>query len=126
MFSVPGVQVKFALWGLDQPDDFYTKPGLWSSLMYNEVGVTEEQMRLITSRRDAIHQERKNLAQCERVLKETRERITQHLVGLNRQMDALQSVLTPLQLAKFYVWVEENEWCMQMLNSMWSAQPLEQ
>lgn len=33
----PGLQAKFAMWGLDQADDFYTKPGLWTSLMSKEV-----------------------------------------------------------------------------------------
>jgi hypothetical protein len=31
---MPGNQVKFAIWGLDQPDEFYQKPdGLWITLM---------------------------------------------------------------------------------------------
>ena len=119
--SVPGLQVKFTLWGLDQPSDQFSKPGLWTSLMYNEVGLSEEQMRLILSRKEFIHQERRALAQCQKLLKDTRDRILQHMQSLNRQMDILQNVLTPVQLAKFYVWVEKNEWCMQMLNSMWSA-----
>lgn len=121
----PGLQVKFVLWGLDQNEDFYTQPGLWQSLMLKEVGVTEEQMIRIKAHREAIHQERQMLAHCEKSLRELRNNVQVHTTSLNRKMDALQSILSPWQLAKFYVWVEKNEWCMQMLNSMWSAQNLE-
>ena len=42
----PGLQVKFAMWGLDQQDEFYNKPGLWTSLMHKEVGLSDAQMQV--------------------------------------------------------------------------------
>jgi len=112
----PGLQVKFAMWGLDQNDDFYSQPGLWTSLMSSEIGLNSQQMTWILNKRTAIHQERKNLATCESMLRETRGAINMHLHSLHGHMDDLLSVMTPLQLAKFYLWVENNAWCMQMLN----------
>jgi hypothetical protein len=106
----PGLQVKFALWGLDQSDDFYEKPGLWVSLMSKEVGLTPEQMAALRTHRVSIHAERLALQQCEARLKETRLAIVAHLNGLHRSLDMILSTLTPLQLAKFFVWVESNEW----------------
>jgi Mg2+ and Co2+ transporter CorA len=118
----PGLQVRFVLWALDQSDEFYSAPNnLWSRVMVQEVGVTPEQVRLILSRRRIIHEERQRLLACERALKDLRERIAEHLKSLNQNMDALQAMLTPHQQAKFFVWVEQNEWCMQMLNSMWHS-----
>ena len=111
----PGLQVRFAMWGLTQSDDFYSAPGLWQSLMEGEIGLDGPQMEWILSKREAIHAERKNLQTCELMLRETRNAISMHLHSLHGHMDDLLSVMTPLQLAKFYLWVENNAWCMQML-----------
>lgn len=112
--TAPGLQVKFALWGLDQNDDFYEKPGLWSSLLSTEIGLSMEQMQRLKERRNSIHAQRQSLATAELRLQQLRRHITSHVSSLNREIDELQSILTPVQLAKFYVWVEENEWCMQV------------
>lgn len=37
---------------------------------------------------------------------------------LNKQMDQIESIMTPVQLAKYCMWVENNEWCMQMLDQI--------
>eukprot|EP00455_Lapot_gusevi_P051028 TRINITY_DN7518_c0_g1_i2.p1 TRINITY_DN7518_c0_g1~~TRINITY_DN7518_c0_g1_i2.p1 ORF type:complete len:221 (+),score=50.46 TRINITY_DN7518_c0_g1_i2:103-765(+) len=118
--ATPGVQVKFALWGLDQNEDFYNDEGLWSSLMFKELGLTPQQAKQLQDRRQAVHRERVALAHTERMLQQLRTHILHSQESLNREMDALRQVLSPLQLAKFYVWVEQNEWCMQMLNAMWN------
>jgi len=39
-----GAQAKFALWGLDQDDEFYEKPGLWKTLMSDEIGLDDTQV----------------------------------------------------------------------------------
>ena len=111
----PGLQVRFAMWGLTQSDEFYSAPGLWQSLMEGEIGLDTAQMSWILSKREAIHAERKNLQTCELMLRETRNAISMHLHSLHGHMDDLLSVMTPLQLAKFYLWVENNAWCMQMI-----------
>ena len=112
----PGLQVRFAMWGLDQQDSFYTQPGLWSSLMQGEIGLDERQMEWILSKREAIHAERKNLSTCELMLRETRGAIAMHLHSLHGHMDDLLSVMTPLQLAKFYLWVDANSWSLSMIS----------
>lgn len=100
--------------GLDQNDDFYTKPGLWTSLMSKEIGLAPNQLAAILAKRPAIHQERKNMVQCESMIAELRVKAGQHLRSLHQTMDEIQSVMSPTQLAKFYLWVENNEWTMQM------------
>ena len=111
----PGLQVRFVLWGLDQPDAFY-QGGLWSSLMQGEIGLDARQMQWILSKREAIHAERKNLSTCELMLRETRGAIAMHLHSLHGHMDDLLSVMTPLQLAKFYLWVDLNSWSLSMIS----------
>jgi hypothetical protein len=47
--------------------------------------------------------------------------VLSHLRSLNAHMDDIQSVMTPLQLAKFFLWIDSNEWVLQMLNSMFTS-----
>lgn len=132
-----------------------------------QIGLTDVQLASILNKRAAIHQERKNLAHCESMIRELRVAAGSHLRSLHHTMDDIQSqrthqltrcthmscglnamvgravwvgcigtltdadfllrcrcccssssgVMTPTQLAKFCMWVESNEWTMQMLNS---------
>ena len=120
----PGLQVRFAMWGLDQSDEFYStsQPGLWSSLMQGEIGLEARQMDWLLAKREAMHAERKNLQTCELMLRETRNAISLHLHSLHGHMDDLLSCMTPLQLAKFYLWVDNNHWTLSMLNTAFQPQ----
>lgn len=118
----PGLQVKFALWGLDQKDEFYEQPGLWSTLLAKEVGLTPEQMEKLKAQRLAVVSTRMQLMECENMVKQMRETVGSHLHRLNNQMDEVENIMTPRQLAKYCMWVEQNEWCMQMLDKL--ATPL--
>lgn len=89
--------------------------------MTKEVGLSSQQMATVLSYRGAIQQERRNLLQLEAMVLRLKEHIFQHLTSLNNKMEKLQTVLTPLQLVKFYAWVEKNEWSMQILNTVWTS-----
>jgi hypothetical protein len=102
--------------GLDQNDDFYSSPGLWSQLMSGEVGLNSVQLESILSKRSAIHEERKHLLQCEAMIRQVRLAVNSHLKSLHSHIDDIQRVMNPQQLAKFYLWVESNEWCLKMLD----------
>jgi hypothetical protein len=115
----PSLQIKFTLWGLDQNDDFYDTPGLWSSLLSEELGLSLEQVEKLKSFRGRMHHHRQQLKHAEILLRDLRDSCGSHLDRFNRELDKMNQILTPVQLAKFYVWIEQNEWCMQMLNSMW-------
>eukprot|EP00475_Leptophrys_vorax_P036784 TRINITY_DN6272_c1_g1_i2.p1 TRINITY_DN6272_c1_g1~~TRINITY_DN6272_c1_g1_i2.p1 ORF type:complete len:355 (-),score=86.17 TRINITY_DN6272_c1_g1_i2:127-1191(-) len=117
----PSLQIKFTLWGLDQNDEFYDTPGLWSSLLCGELRLSNEQVEQLKRFRGKMHSHREQLLHAEFLLRELREKCGSHLDRFNREMDRVHNILTPVQLAKFYVWIEQNEWCMQMLNSMWSV-----
>jgi len=120
---MPGNQVKFAIWGLDQNEEFYQKPdGLWFTLM-KQVGLSADQIAVLKSRRAAIHAERVNLQQCQEELRQVRARMHAHLTSLYTIIDQINSALTPIQLAKLYSWVESNTWCLTLLNSLFSSQP---
>ena len=71
--------------------------------MSKEIGLTPMQLSAILSKRSAIHQERVNMGQCEAMIKELRAKALQHLRSLHQTMDEIQSVMSPTQLAKFYL-----------------------
>jgi len=48
-----------------------------------------------------------------------RNDVLEHQTRLNLLMDRLFSgVMTPLQMARYYVWVEKNNWCLDMLDTL--------
>ena len=112
----PSLQAKFALWGMDQDEAFYTGSGLWTSLMFKELGLSAEQAQHILARRPVIRQERQNLLLAERMMTQLRQHVRTSHESLNRECDALLSIMTPGQLARYFVWVEQNTWCMSMLD----------
>jgi hypothetical protein len=90
----PAAPAKFVLWGLDQPDEFYTKPGLWQTLMINEMNVSEEQIKAILEQREAVHGERQALRQSVAMMSALRKLATEHIENLHRQMAELRTVLS--------------------------------
>lgn len=117
----PGVQVKFMLWLLSRDDAFYAEEsGLWTCLN-KEMGIKTSQSDalltlrpILTSRKDEIATLQSAVTQVSRVI----ELSLQHL---HSTMDDLEDILTPTQFAKFCIWISENNWTMQMLNSLWSV-----
>jgi len=120
---MPGTQVKFAMWGLDQSDEFYgKKDGLWQSLM-QAIGLNSAQENAMQQLRPAMHRERVALQQAQHLLKQCRLTVHTHLAQLYALIDRIQTLLSPLQLARLYLWVENNEWCLQMLNTVFAREP---
>ena len=38
---------------------------------------------------------------------------------LDNEMNSIQSILSPRQIAKFIIWIDQNPVCMQMLEALW-------
>ena len=53
------------------------------------------------------------------MLEKLREKVGANSRVLEGNMDAIMSALRPSQQAKFLVWIENNQTCMMMLNSLW-------
>lgn len=112
----PSLQIKFALWGLDQADDFYDNPGLWTSLMRDELGIAEDVLEKIKSYRGKMHEHRRDLLKAEDCLRILRDNCALFQENLNIEVEKFCQILSPEQLVKFYCWIEQNEWSMQMLS----------
>lgn len=117
-YLVPTQPVKFTLWGLDQRDEFYDNPGLWTSLMQGELGLSDEQLEALRSKRSIVHEQRKELVNAEMKVRELRELAERHLDGLDSHTDKILGILEPIQQAQYCLWVERNDWAMQMLDSL--------
>ena len=59
-----------------------------------QIGLTDVQLASILNKRAAIHQERKNLAPCESMIRELRVAAGSHLRSLHHTMDDIQSQRT--------------------------------
>ena len=53
------------------------------------------------------------------MLEKLREKVGANSRVLEGNMDAIMSALRPSQQAQFLVWIENNQTCMMMLNSLW-------
>eukprot|EP00475_Leptophrys_vorax_P039320 TRINITY_DN7084_c0_g1_i1.p1 TRINITY_DN7084_c0_g1~~TRINITY_DN7084_c0_g1_i1.p1 ORF type:complete len:451 (+),score=101.34 TRINITY_DN7084_c0_g1_i1:72-1355(+) len=115
----PSLQVKFAMWGLGQSDDFYDQPGIWRTIMGEEIGLSEQQLQEMKKFRNAVQQARGSLQNVCSRLKKLKDNVRIHVSTRERHIDDLASHLNPLQIAKFCNWVDKNPLCMQMLNTVW-------
>ncbi|CEO98131.1 BZIP domain-containing protein [Plasmodiophora brassicae] len=111
----PPLQVKFALWSLDQPDAFYDRPGLWLSLLQTEIGMSPEQMETLRSRRMSVRAERRNLAHASLMMKEIRDCAVDFVQVLHRETSRIQALLLPDQIARLHAWVKSTDWSIDVL-----------
>mmetsp|Transcript_43680 Transcript_43680/g.76963 ORF Transcript_43680/g.76963 Transcript_43680/m.76963 type:complete len:86 (+) Transcript_43680:264-521(+) len=62
----------------------------------------------------AIRQNRETLSRCLEHLRHAREEIEKHVTDSSAITEELRKVLEPVQVAKFFVWVEQNQGKLQM------------
>jgi hypothetical protein len=118
---LPGVQAKFILWLLSREESFYSNPnGLWTALVH-ELGITEQQGEELLQCRESMTAQKDEVLVMQKQVEQVRLTIQGMQSELNETVDELASCLTPIQLGKFILWVDENNWCMQMLNSLWTT-----
>ena len=91
-------------------------------MVQQELGLSEEQQKKLLARREAIRSHREHLRQADNRLTQLRERAESHLDAMSAETDRLLSLLTPIQLAKYILWVDQNQWCMEMLDTMFSQE----
>lgn len=116
----PDIQTKFTLWLLSRPQDFFSnKTGLWPSLV-EEIGITQEQTQRLLANQERMSRCMDKLPFILERIQDLSKKIVKDEKALFHTIDQACKILDPRQLAKFCVWVQENHWCMQMLNSLWN------
>ena len=116
---IPSVAVKFALWGLSQPDEFYQNDGLWQGVMGREVGLTSDQMGELLECKQDVTVAVNELHDVLQKMQGLRAEMKGHMEDRHKAIEDAVAVLTPQQLAAFCIWVEQNPMCMQMLETVW-------
>jgi len=105
----PGLQVKFLLWGLDKPEDFFDQPELWWLVLANEIKLTDKQLEELRNHQGSFIKERKQLQQLHKMLGEFRKYIQTHLSNVHYEIEQLKNLLTPVQMAKFFVYLDRDQ-----------------
>uniref|UniRef100_A0A7S3PJY7 BZIP domain-containing protein n=2 Tax=Sar TaxID=2698737 RepID=A0A7S3PJY7_9STRA len=126
---LPNQVSKMTMWSLQQDDDFYDEKtnqktfggGIWNMLC-EELELSAEQKRGLIDMRHGIRKQRRNIAECIRILKELGSRVDTNFSHMASQMENVMGLITPAQQAKFLLWVEKNQACMHMLNNIWNTQ----
>ena len=112
--------VKFAYWGIEQS----TAAG--QAIMRElgaEIELTPAQLGALAAHRVAINEERRALASCYELLRQTRASVHTHLGCFSNVLDELRAILSPVQVAKFFVWVEHNPDSVETLTQLMDLAP---
>jgi hypothetical protein len=92
---------------------------IWSILM-SEIGANEEQKEKIKAHRNDARLMAKDLRFTLRECDDLKRRMERKNQALGEEMKELQKILTPVQLAKFILWVNNNPASVAMLDKLWS------
>ena len=107
-----GNVIKFAFWGLEQDASFYEGSSPANQMIADlgrEIGLTQEQLAQLGGHRAAIRQDRETLQRCLAALREAREQVHQHISHSASVMEQFRRILNPVQVARFFVWVEKHQ-----------------
>mmetsp|Transcript_10742 Transcript_10742/g.18971 ORF Transcript_10742/g.18971 Transcript_10742/m.18971 type:complete len:271 (-) Transcript_10742:47-859(-) len=125
----PTQVTKMCMWSLHQDDEFYepaethlsstSSPSIWSILM-EEIGASDDQKDKIKAHRKISRFMAKELRFTLRECDDLKRRMERKNQALGEEMKELQKILTPAQLAKFILWVNNNPASMAMLDKLWS------
>jgi hypothetical protein len=118
---IPELHDTFIIWLLSRESEFYTNPnGLWNSLV-KEMEISHEQCTALLALAESMSLHMSRMQELQSFLQSVRSSLESNQIGLNLTIDDVSDILSPLQLCKFILWVNDNHWCAQMLNSIWSA-----
>lgn len=115
---------KMCLWSMGQEDEFYDEKlnqmkyggGIWnllSSVMNVGVGRTAdaqlsaEQKKRIVGSRGGLLRQQENISSILDIVDSVQKKMKDNIESMHEQMKGILSVLSPIQQAKFLLWVEE-------------------
>ena len=119
-----GDPVKFAFWSLDQDATFFADGGpapRMLEVLGREIGLTAEQMGKLNAHRPAIRHDRETLARCQAHMRQVRADIHAHIRRSGDVMEQIRKILSPVQVAKFFVWVEKHQHSVKTLTTLWDG-----
>lgn len=120
LFLVPVTHVKFIIWLLSRDLEFQKSPDdLWSTLV-SELNLSESQMEKLLRLRQDMRKQCQAVSEIQEEVCTVGKNLKEMTSQINDTSEEIMRHLTPEQVSKYCLWVEENTWCMQMLNSLWN------
>lgn len=111
--------------GLPVPPESQELFSLWTNLL-SEVHPDEDQRKLIVSYTtaqetgvDPFEEIDQVTDDCNNIIDRIVEIIYNKINSFDIEMNTIQSILSPRQIAKFILWIDQNPACMQMLEALW-------
>jgi hypothetical protein len=111
---VPTPQIEFALWGADKTAQ-YCEGERWSSLVA-ALGLSHHK-DLVQHLRSSVCRLHKSGDEFESAVHLVRYHVGAHTRALNGHIHDVHRVMSPVQLAKYCLWLEKNSWCFPMLEA---------
>jgi hypothetical protein len=108
-----------ALWLVNIPEEFFDFPNLMREMLKIEGTISPEQINEMKMLREKACIYLKSVQDLSSRIGNLKTKISSHISRRQRHIEDIMKLLTPLQVAKFCLWVNSNPLCMQMLNTVW-------
>jgi hypothetical protein len=122
--AAPTTFTKMSLWTLGQSKSFYTKPknNPIAGILQQELGVTPAQARKIFAHRERIQTLIKSMKEVPRLIAELKALCQKKQKLFHDRMTKCQEILTPEQVAKLLVWVDDNAATLEHVCPGWGSE----
>jgi predicted DNA-binding helix-hairpin-helix protein len=120
----PTTFTKMGLWTLGQNERFYTDPkrNPIAGILRKELGITPVQGRRILEQRQKIRNVCDNLKQCLVLLGKLQTLCEHKQKVFHDRMNKVQEILTPLQVVKLLLWVDEHSHLLESVCPGWGSE----
>ncbi len=107
--AVPANFTKMSLWTLGQNESFYTKPksNPIAGILMKELEITPTQGRKIISQREKVQRLCTNIKHCLALIAKLKTLCEQKQRIFHDRLSKVQEILSPLQVAKLLVWIDD-------------------
>jgi len=115
---------KMGLWTLGQNERFYTdiKRNPIAGILREELGITSQQGRKILEQSQKIRDLSENLKECLRLLGKLKNLCEHKQKVFSDRMSKCQEILTPLQVVKLLLWVDEHSNILESTCPGWGSE----
>jgi hypothetical protein len=120
----PTTFTKMGLWALGQNEGFFTNPkrNPIAGILRKELGITPVQGRKILEQRQKIRNVCDNLKQCLVLLGKLQTLSERKQKVFHDRMSKCQEILTPLQVVKLLLWVDEHSHLLESVCPGWGSE----
>jgi hypothetical protein len=125
--AAPTNFTKMGLWTLGQNEGFYTdlKRNPIASILSKELGITPQQGKKILEQRQKIRDVSANLKECLGLLANLKRLCEHKQKVFHDRMSKCQEILTPLQVVKLLLWVDEHSNILETVCPGWGSERIQ-